>query len=253
MTDYHSTTHHSLTLLCCIPTFPRLDAFLRDEKEAEIAALFKARENKMAAEVAVEKSQALADFQSSFNEGKPSGSDKIVSLLPYLFPLLDSIQYGKYLLNTETDNPFVAILVLLYQLYLSVPFSGLICFFALGALSNNIGLNRLIRFNIQQAISLDIALIIPSLLGGIGVVGLPYLGMPVPDEVQVLFSTGTFFAFSAAILYSCVSSLAGVIPNKLPLISQRVENRVPSSNMFDEYGNLLTKDDKDKKKDEDKK
>ena len=229
----------------------RLDAFLRDEKEAEIAALFKARENKMAAEVASEKSQALADFQSTFNEGKATDSDKVVSLLPYLFPLLDSIQYGKYLLNTETDNPLVAFLVILYQLYLSVPFSGLICFFALGALSNNIGLNRLIRFNIQQAISLDIALIIPSLLGGIGVVGLPYLGITVPDEVQVLFSTGTFFAFSAAILYSCVSSLLGVIPNKLPLISQRVENRVPSSTMFDENGNLLTKEEKDKKNDDD--
>lgn len=228
----------------------RLEAFIRDEKDAEIKALFAARENKAAAELAEQKSNALAQFQSSFNDGPPSTSDKVVSLLPYLFPLLDSIQYGRFLLSTEQDNPLIQTLAVLYQIYLTIPFSGLIAFFALGALSNNLRLNRLVRFNIQQAIAIDIGLILPSLLGGIGLIGLPYLGITVPDDVKVTFETLTFFLFSAAILYSCVSSLLGITPNKLPFISEGVERRVPKASMFDEDGNILPSD---KEKDDAKK
>ncbi len=232
----------------------RLEAFIRDEKDAEIKALYAARENKVAAELAEQKSEALAQFQSSFNEGPATNSDKVVSLLPYLFPLLDSIQYGRFLLSTEQDNPLIATLAVLYQLYLTIPFSGLIAFFALGALSSNMRLNRLVRFNIQQAISLDIALILPSLLGGVGVIGLPYLGVTVPDEVKVTLSTLTFFLFSAAILYSCLSSLLGIVPNKIPFVSDGVERRVPKASMFDETGNLPSNDkDADKKDKKDKK
>ena len=234
----------------------RLEAFIRDEKDAEIKALYAARENKAAAEIAEQKSEALAQFQSSFNDGPPNNSDKLVSLLPYLFPLLDSIQYGRFLLSTEQDNPLVATLAVLYQLYLTIPFSGLIAFFALGALSNNLRLNRLVRFNIQQAISLDIGLILPGLIGGIGNIGLPYLGVTVPGDVSVTLQTLTFFVFSAAILYACVSSLLGTVPNKIPLISDRVERRVLKASMFDENGNLLPNEkerDADKKDKDDKK
>ena len=259
--SFDSTTHQKLDGAIQFNEFKgaeafklRLEAFIRDEKDAEIKALYAARENKAAAELAEQKSEALAQFQSSFNEGPATNSDKVVSLLPYLFPLLDSIQYGRFLLSTEQDNPLIATLAVLYQLYLTIPFSGLIAFFALGALSSNMRLNRLVRFNIQQAISLDIALILPSLLGGVGVIGLPYLGVTVPDEVKVTLSTLTFFLFSAAILYSCLSSLLGIVPNKIPFVSDGVERRVPKASMFDETGNLPSKDkDADKKDKKDKK
>ena len=228
----------------------RLEAFIRDEKEAEIKALFAARENKEAAELAEKKSMALAQFQSSFNDGPPTASDRVVSLLPYLFPLLDSIQYGRFLMSTEQDNPLIATLAVLYQIYLTIPFSGLIAFFALSALSNNLRLNRLVRFNIQQAIAIDIGLILPSLFGGIGLIGLPYLGVTVPDDVKVTLETLTFFLFSAAILYSCVSSLFGIIPNKIPFVSEGVERRVLKASMFDENGNIIPSE---KEQDADKK
>ena len=45
----------------------------------------------------------------------------------------------------------------------NVPFLGFILFIGLSAFTRNTGLSRFVRFNIQQALILDIALLIPSL------------------------------------------------------------------------------------------
>ena len=61
----------------------------------------------------------------------------------------------------------VIIIGLLYSIYETIPFSGLILFYFFNLFSNNLQLNRLVRFNIQQAIFIDIALIIPGILGSV--------------------------------------------------------------------------------------
>ena len=90
-----------------------------------------------------------------------------MSLLPYLLPLLDALPYGGKLIDSwnPEPNPLLLGLGVLYQLYGTIPFSGLILFFAFNAVSNNLQLNRLVRFNIQQAIFIDISLIIPGIIG----------------------------------------------------------------------------------------
>lgn len=219
----------------------KLDSILRDEREAALRAKMDAKEALAVAELEDQRATALAQF---LNDGPPSVSDRIVSTLPYLFPLLDMVQYGSYLINTELDNPLVATLTVLYGIYQTVPFSGLIAFFALSALSNNMRLNRLVRFNIQQAIFLDIALIIPGILGGVSGVLIPYLGLEVPPFVSIYASTFTFFLFSAAIIYSLVSSVSGITPDKIPFVSERVEIRVPTADMFDEQGQLIPREER---------
>ena len=223
----------------------KLETLLRDEREAALRAVAEAKEAQAAAALEEQRASALAQF---LNDGPPSLSDRIVSLLPYLFPLLDAIQYGRFLINTELDNPFVATLTVLFNLYEKVPFSGLIAFFALSALSNNMRLNRIVRFNIQQAIFLDIALIVPGIVGGVCGILLPYLGVEIPPAVAVYASTGTFFIFSAAIIYSLVCSISGITPDKLPFISERVENRVPTADMFDEEGRYIPREEREQRK-----
>ena len=68
------------------------------QKEAEIAALAQAK-------IAI------------LNDGKPTMSDKVLSILPYLFPLLDGVQYGRYILADDgaASNPLVIILAVLYS------------------------------------------------------------------------------------------------------------------------------------------
>jgi hypothetical protein len=221
----------------------KIEGFLREERDAALQAEAQAKEAKAAAELEELRAEALAQF---LNDGPPSISDRFVSLLPYLFPLLDSIQYGRFLINTELDNPLVASLTALYRVYENIPFSGLIAFFALSTMSNNMKLNRLIRFNIQQAILLDIALVVPGILGGMGKVISPDLGDSPP--AIVVGSTITFFVISVPILYSIASSLAGITPDKIPLISERVENRVPTAAMFDEEGRLIPREERERRK-----
>ena len=47
-----------------------------------------------------------------------------------------------------------------------------------------------------------------------------------------------FLTLLAAVGYSAVSSLLGETPNKLPFISQRVEDRMITTKMFDADGNF---------------
>jgi len=225
----------------------KLEGLLRDEREAALKAQAQAKDAQATAMLEEQRAEALAQF---LNDGPPSLSDRIVSTMPYLFPLLDAVQYGSFLINTELDNPLVAALTVLYSIYQNVPFSGLIAFFALNALSNNMRLNRLVRFNIQQAIFIDIALIVPGIIGGISSILLPYIGVEIPPMVPVYASTLTFFIFSAAIIYSLVCSIAGITPDKLPLISERVEIRVPTADMFDEEGKLIPREERERREKE---
>lgn len=84
-----------------------------------------------------------------------------------------------------------------------------------------------------QAIFIDILLIIPGVIGGIG-------GMVAHnDELAAVGNTATFLSFFALLAYCIASSLLGAIPDKIPIVSEQVNIRVPSSKMFDEQGNYV--------------
>ena len=112
----------------------------------------------------------MEEARLTFLNDKPATiNDRILSVLPYLFPLMDGLQYGRFLLQTDQveNNPVILAVSVIYILYRSVPLSGFLAFFTLSFLSGNPKINRLIRFNLQQSIFLDIALIFPGLLLGI--------------------------------------------------------------------------------------
>jgi len=192
-------------------------------------------------------------------------SDKVVSVLPYLFPLMDGLQYGRFLLGSDDAgaNPFVVILAVLYSLYRSIPFSGFVAFFALNILSGNPSINRLVRYNMQQPIYLDIALFFPSLLTGLGGLIAQGAGFSVPSAVGELFSDVMFGTLLLTLAYCAVSSFIGKEPDSIPLISQAVKDRMPTIDMLDggtldKEGRFIPKmperkEDDDKKSDEDKK
>ena len=215
----------------------KLDQLILEEKEAALESQRMASEARQASDLAQEKVKMLEEL---LNDSPPTVSDRIVSLIPYIFPLVDSIQYGQYMLNKDMDSPIVAFVTTLYAIYQAVPFSGLFAFFVLSFLSGNMSLNRLVRFNMQQAILLDIALIIPGLFGGLATYCLPtFFGIPISQEMIVNSSTLTFLLVSSVIIYSCAFSLAGKTPDNVPFISERVEKRVPTADMFDKEGNFV--------------
>lgn len=227
-----------------------------------------AREEMAAAREQVKKEEALkfAEAQMEaqmeiFNEGAPTNTEKVLSVLPYLFPLVDSLQYAGPLVAANSDNPIAQAIVLLFTVYRSIPFAGFVAFFALSTLSSNPTINRQIRFNMQQAVNLDIFLFFPGLLASLYALlasntnlGLQQL---IPPGVAELGGSAVFLSMVAAITYASVSSLAGVTPDKIPFISQSAKDRTLSSSsmmmMFDEEGKFIGENNKDEKEKDNKK
>lgn len=248
----------------------QLDEFVTvDRFRNQLEALAR-EEKRLAAEAEQEKKRQeqevlLAEAKLEFlNEKEPTMSDKALSVLPYLFPLMDGLQYGRFLLSSDDAgaNPFVVILAVLYSLYRSIPFSGFVAFFALNILSGNPSINRLVRYNMQQAIYLDIALFFPSLLIGLGGLISSGAGLTVPPGVGEVFSDVMFGTLLLTLAYCAVSSFLGKEPDSIPLISQAVKDRMPSMDMLeggtlDNEGRFIPKmperREEDDKSDEDKK
>mmetsp|Transcript_131589 Transcript_131589/g.380636 ORF Transcript_131589/g.380636 Transcript_131589/m.380636 type:complete len:389 (-) Transcript_131589:122-1288(-) len=224
----------------------RLEQLIREEKQ-------QAREAKLAAEKEAEAARLIEARMNILNDGEPTTKDKIISVLPYLFPLLDSLQFGRFLVAENPENPFVVVLALLFTLYKSIPFSGFLSFLALNILSGNPGINRLVRFNMQQAIFLDIALFFPGLIGAVFALAATGAGVQFPSAFTEISSDLIFGTLLLTIGYACVSSLLGVTPNKIPGISQAVEDRMPTVDMFDDEGRFIPRQMREKKDDEDDK
>lgn len=226
----------------------KLELLAQEEKRLALEAKERAKKEEVEAALALAKVDIL-------NEKEPTTSDKFLSILPYLFPLMDGLQWGRFLLSADgaESNPFVIGLALLYALYRSIPFSGFLSFFVLYFLGGNPSINRLIRYNMQQAIFVDVALFFPGLITGL--VGLT--GVQLPSIVSQIGNDVIFVTLLATIGYCSISSLLGITPNKIPYISKAVDDRMPSLDMFDldEKGNIIFRpreEENDEENDKDK-
>ena len=207
----------------------RLDALMQADRDRE-------RQQAKDAQAQTEAAQLKEAQLELVNDKPPTASDKIVSVLPYLFPLLDGLQFSRFFLMGHSENPLAITAAIAYALYRSIPFGGLISFFGLTFLSDNPKLNRLVRFNLQQAVFLDIFLFAPALVASLGTALLSRGGVVIPPEVVELSTDATFLALVGAIGYASVSSLLGIAPNRLPFVSERTEQRMISPEMFDVNG-----------------
>jgi len=228
----------------------RLEYLAQDEKREKSEATRSAAKS-------AEVSELIESQLALINDSPPSSTDKAISVLPYLFPLMDGLMFGQYLLK-DTNNPVLGIVAAIYVLYRSIPFSGVLAFFGLSAGSNNPSINRLVRYNMQQAIYLDFALFIPGIVGAITAAAASGLfGYQLPPGIAEISSDAVFLTLLATLAYSTVSSLLGVEPDKIPLISDAVNKRVPSIDisMFDSEGRFVPpqlekkEDDDNEKKD----
>lgn len=151
-----------------------------------------------------------------------SGRDRLPACLPYLLPLLDGDKYGRYIYQQLPPLKFVDQVLLgpLLSVYNALPFASIIFFFALTFGSRNGNFSRGIRFNAQQAILIDIALIFPDIVGSITPKGI----MP-----QLLVEPATnfvYYAYVTCVIYSVVSNLTGKKPDGIPVISEAAEQGI---------------------------
>jgi hypothetical protein len=224
----------------------KLEMLNREEKQMS-------KDSQKAAQVEAQMEAQMAQIAearlSLINEKEPTTTDKIVSSLPYLLPLLDGLQFGRFFLAENSNNPVVGILGLLYTVYRSIPLGGLLAYLALNFLSSNLSINKLVRFNIQQAIFVDIALFFPGLLAAATGFIASGAGFEIPPGVTELGSDAIFGALLVTIAYASVSSALGITPDKVPFLSKAVENRMPTTEMFDEIFSPRDGEKKDDKRD----
>merc|ERR1712008_609125 len=210
----------------------QLDFIAREEKAT---ALEEAKVLKQ-----VEEQKMLEEMRMAMvNDGEPTPSDKVVSILPYLFPLLETLQFAGPWMISHQDNVVAQVAAVVLTIYKSIPLSGFLLFFALNSVSRNLSLNRLIRFNMKQALFLDVAILVPgitvALLGAMG----SGLGLPAGGPVQELLNDAVVLGTLVTIAYASVSSLLGVTPDQVPWVSQAANRRMVTRDTFRLEGKVV--------------
>jgi Chloroplast import apparatus Tic20-like len=149
--------------------------------------------------------------------GSTTIQERIFACLPYLLPLIEGLAFGSYLFQQIPPLGLAfSPLIPLIQLYASVPFAGLIVFFALFLLVvRNESIAHFIRFNAMQAILIDIVLILCSF-------GLQIFGASFAAEI---LSNTIFIGLVAAVGYSIIQSALGRYA-EVPVISEAVYMQV---------------------------
>lgn len=150
-------------------------------------------------------------------------AERALACLPYVLPLCDALPFGKYVI---TEFPALALALLplapfapLMAIVNAVPFGEFILFIVLTTSSRNPSFSRFVRFSMQQAVLLDIALIFPQLLGQVG----SALKLSPPESIVEPLSTTVFFAVLASVCYSLVANGFGNTPNGIPVVSEATE------------------------------
>ncbi|WP_299491935.1 Tic20 family protein [Acaryochloris sp. IP29b_bin.137] len=163
----------------------------------------------------------------SWNESTP-WSDRVLGALPYLLPLMDAIVYGdgQYIMRQFPTITSIGLLPIIpfVQIYAQfirlIPFAGLILFMGLFfAVVRNDNISRFIRFNVLQAILLDLVLMVCNLV-------LPILGQGLQVEliIETLFNT-VFLGILATFAYSVLKTSQGQYA-EIPAISDAVNMQI---------------------------
>lgn len=145
--------------------------------------------------------------------------DRAFAASVYLFPITDGFQYGKYLYaQYEPLGAIAQVIAPAINGFDAIPFSGIIFFFGLSALSRNPGLSRFLRFNLQQAILLDIVFIIPGFFRGVN--------FGFPQIVGQTCSNTVFYLMVLSIGYAWVQIAQGKDANEIPIVSDAANQAI---------------------------
>ena len=196
----------------------------REEQEAARAARA-AAEGKKGPSIVTR----AASGAGSGGEDDAGGADRAIAALSYLLPLLDGLKYSKFLLM---QFPLFGLALLpikpAVDLWYGLGFLQIAVFFGLylGVVQNQ-EMKYFTRYNAQQAVLLDILLIVPDVLArlasGLGGDDALLTGGP-GLEIQVLM-------YNTVFLYVYLSSVVGVGASalgknvKLPLVGDAAESQ----------------------------
>lgn len=156
------------------------------------------------------------------NNDEIEGADKIKACIPYILPLIDGDHFGTFLYQRIPVLEMADFVLLqpIINFVHAIPFSSLLLFLALTLGTRNDRFSRGVKFNAQQAALIDVALVIPELVGG------AMEGSDIPRYIMEPCANFTYYAYMSLVLYSIISNLRGQKPNQIPFISSTAEMQV---------------------------
>ncbi|CAE8710458.1 unnamed protein product [Polarella glacialis] len=198
-----------------------IDQWRAAERAADDAQRALERQSKEVESEQQAKQEALANLP--LRNDDVSALTRLGSVLAYLLPLIDVLKFALplALMFPILQGPFNALFAI-SGLLMQVPFGlgYLAVFVAMQSLAKNTELPTLLRFNLRQAVILDIALFVPNVLGGVVSLAAEASQTPTSEELSIAGNSIVFLLIAAGVAYSTVKSLNGQTPSGLPYISQ---------------------------------
>lgn len=197
--------------------------------ERELAAAKKEQE---AARLAMQADEKAAEVKRTSGDGEDEAydySERAIAGLCYMLPLLDSLKYSKFLL---IQFPVFSLALLplkpLIDFWFRLGFLQILAFFGmyLGVVQNP-QMKRFVRFNAQQAVLLDILLIVPDVLTRLfsGIDGQPPMDGPGLQAEILLFNTVFLYTYFSSVVGVGASGLGKTF--KLPLVGDAADSQQP--------------------------
>lgn len=148
------------------------------------------------------------------------GADRIKACVPYLLPLIDGDHFGRFIYERITPLGAVNEVTIgpLAELVHKIPFLSLGLFVALTLGTRfNTEMSRNLRFSAQQAALIDVALLLPELLGS------GFEDDPLPRYIAEPCSNFVWYAYMSTIVYCVYSNLRGKKPDQIPFLSNSAD------------------------------
>lgn len=155
------------------------------------------------------------------NDDRTMGT-RVLGCLAYLLPLIDAFQFGLPLaMYIPALAPLFALLSIPNALINAIPFGSLILFILMTALASNREFPRLLRFNLQQAVLLDVAMFLPSIIASLGSMAMGGSGAVGPELASVIF-----IILVLMVGYAVVLTLLGRDPDGIPFVSDTTKRSI---------------------------
>jgi len=154
------------------------------------------------------------------DDGDIRGEDRLKSCIPYMLPLIDGDHFGTYIYRRFDVLGDLDYVILRPFVELGFTFSFLL-FLAFSLGPRFVGnLSREVRFNTQQAVLIDVALLLPQ------IVAESVEGVSLPRTVLEPCANFVYIALVATVTYCIASNLQGKKPDSIPFISSAAETLV---------------------------
>lgn len=221
--EHHDTNKNSVLEIAefDIARFKQTLSRLQDENR-EKDMLAREEEKKTLAKLDAE--QRLKDYEEKLPGNDDTGlPTRLLSVLAYLFPLVESVRYVLFFcMLAPALLPLGMELVVPHAYLEAIPFGSLIVFFGMQLIASNTQLPSMLRFNLLQALQLDIALIVPHIFTAL-------IDTAAEAELHGIanlmgaIAYWSYLPIGVALAYCLVSCIFGVAPRRIPLVSEAAE------------------------------